>query len=249
MEWVEVTGKTLEEAKDLALDQLGVAEGDAEVLVLSEPKTGLFGRVRSEARVRARVRPVGPRPKRTRRPRDKERTGEATPRSGGSAARSGRNVAAKGGSGGVRAAANGAGPAGPVLDDDEGPEETEVGAPGNGSGTGRSRSARRRRSRTRSGPAGQSGNGDEGSTHASGNESRTKSSIDEETEMADGMTLQEQATVAQDFLQGLLEAYGLDASVEIRELDEDTVELAATGSDLGVLVGPAAVPPWRRCKT
>ena len=43
-----MAGKTVEEAKDGALDQLGVAEGDAEVIVLSEPKTGLFGRVRGE---------------------------------------------------------------------------------------------------------------------------------------------------------------------------------------------------------
>ena len=66
MEWVEVAGKTVEEATELALDQLGVAVGDAEVIVVTEPKTGLFGRTRVEARVRARVRPVGPRPKRER---------------------------------------------------------------------------------------------------------------------------------------------------------------------------------------
>jgi len=34
---------------------------------MEEPKAGLFGRVRGEARVRARVRPSGPRPKRSRR--------------------------------------------------------------------------------------------------------------------------------------------------------------------------------------
>ena len=39
-----------------------------------EPKTGLFGRVRGEARVRARVRPAGPRPKRDRRRRGGRRT-------------------------------------------------------------------------------------------------------------------------------------------------------------------------------
>ena len=66
VEWVEVTGKTVDEATERALDQLGVALSDAEVLVVSEPKTGLFGRVREEARVRARVRPVGARPKRER---------------------------------------------------------------------------------------------------------------------------------------------------------------------------------------
>ncbi|HVA53167.1 MAG TPA: RNA-binding cell elongation regulator Jag/EloR [Acidimicrobiales bacterium] len=67
MEWVETTGKTIEEAMDRALAHLGVHRDDAEVEVLEEPKAGLFGRVRGEARVRARVRPSGPRPKRSRR--------------------------------------------------------------------------------------------------------------------------------------------------------------------------------------
>ena len=66
MEWVETTGRTLAEATDAALEQLGVAEDDAEVVVVSEPKVGLFGRMRGEARVRARVRPVQARPKRGR---------------------------------------------------------------------------------------------------------------------------------------------------------------------------------------
>ncbi len=44
-----MAGKTVEEATDRALDQLGVALADAEVIVVSEPKTGLFGRMRVEA--------------------------------------------------------------------------------------------------------------------------------------------------------------------------------------------------------
>ena len=67
MEWVETTGKTVDEAMDRALAHLGVHRDDAEVEVLEEPKAGLFGRIRGEARVRARVRPSGPRPKRSRR--------------------------------------------------------------------------------------------------------------------------------------------------------------------------------------
>lgn len=72
MEWVETTAKTVEEAKNLALDQLGVAEDDAEIVVLDEPRAGLFGRVRGEARVRARVRPTTPRPKLDRRDRKRK---------------------------------------------------------------------------------------------------------------------------------------------------------------------------------
>lgn len=56
--------------------------------------------------------------------------------------------------------------------------------------------------------------------------------------MADGITLAEQADVAKEFIEGLLDQYGLSASVEVRELDEQTVELAADGEGLGLLVGP-----------
>ena len=45
MEWVETTGKTVADALDAALDELGVHEDDVEVEVLEEPKAGLFGRI------------------------------------------------------------------------------------------------------------------------------------------------------------------------------------------------------------
>jgi len=80
VEWVETTGKTLEDAKEAALDQLGVAEDDTEFEILAEPKQGLFGRTRGEARVRARIRPTQPRPKVERRDRKRRppKTGEHT---------------------------------------------------------------------------------------------------------------------------------------------------------------------------
>ena len=74
MEWVQTTGRSIAEAKEAALDQLGVAEDDAEFEVLDEPRAGLFGRVRGEARVRARVRPTAPRAKNERRDRKKPET-------------------------------------------------------------------------------------------------------------------------------------------------------------------------------
>ena len=42
VEWVETTGKTVEEAKELALDQLGVDANEAEFELVEEPKSGLF---------------------------------------------------------------------------------------------------------------------------------------------------------------------------------------------------------------
>src|SRR4051795_13033951 len=92
MEWVETTGRTVEEAKDAALDQLGVDEHDAEFEIVEEPKVGLFGRLRNEARVRARVRPTTPRPKDDRRNR-RRRDGKRGAGSGGGGRQSG---AAKG---------------------------------------------------------------------------------------------------------------------------------------------------------
>jgi spoIIIJ-associated protein len=80
MEWVETTARTIEEAKSIALDQLGVAEDEAEFEVIDEPKAGLFGRMRGEARVRGRVRPVQPRQKAERRDRrPKTKDGESAP--------------------------------------------------------------------------------------------------------------------------------------------------------------------------
>ncbi len=79
MEWIETAAKSLEEAKDLALDKLGVDETEAEFEVLEEPRQGLFGRVRGEARVRARIAPKLPRAKedakRRRRPKKAESSG------------------------------------------------------------------------------------------------------------------------------------------------------------------------------
>jgi len=71
MEWVETTAKTVDEAREAALDRLGVGADDAEFEVVEEPRAGLFGRMRGEARIRARVKPEQVRPKQERRRRSK----------------------------------------------------------------------------------------------------------------------------------------------------------------------------------
>lgn len=261
MEWVEVTGKTVEEAKEAALDQLGVTEDDAELVVLAEPKTGLFGRVRGEARVRARVRPVGPRPKRQRRTRDRARTSGGRGGRGGGEARSARATASTGQGGRSTTERTG------------GQERPAAGEGSGGSSAARRRRRRggRRRGGARAGatasdgaraggsggdgavdgasaappasggplPAdGGKGNGKGNGTSGGRSQSRRPAAAKEESTVAEGMTLQEQAEVAREFLEGLMEQYGLTATLEVRELDEETVELAAMGDGLGVLVGP-----------
>jgi spoIIIJ-associated protein len=83
MEWVETTGRTVEEAKNAALEMLGVDVDDAEFEIVEEPKPGLFGRTRGEARVRARVRPTQVRPKTERRDRRRGGRGEGGRGEGG----------------------------------------------------------------------------------------------------------------------------------------------------------------------
>jgi spoIIIJ-associated protein len=238
VEWVEVAGKTVEEATEQALDQLGVAAGDAEVIVVDEPKTGLFGRVRVEARVRARVRPVGARPRRERSRRSgggRSGQGGQGGRQGGqrSSSGAGRDRArADGGNSGATAVAS----AGTAVADASGAGTTTA-----GTGNGTSRSARRRRNRSKATTTGVAsvGSSSNGSGGSSADKAPKRSTEAKETEdMAEGMTLEEQGEVGRVFVADLLTEFGMEGSVETRLLDEDTVEIAALGEDLGILVGP-----------
>jgi spoIIIJ-associated protein len=135
MEWVETTGRTVEEAKRSALDQLGVAEADADLQVVSEPKFGLFGRLKEEARVRARVQPRYPRSKGERRDRRRNRAAadpDYAPQQPASARHSN------------------------TVGDDDGAHEIKAGTStpqaGNSQSTGQSTGARRRRRPSSSAP-------------------------------------------------------------------------------------------------
>jgi len=72
MEWIETTGSTVDEAKDRALDRLGIAEDDMEFEIIEEGSNSLFRLKRKEARLKARVKPVSTKPKFDRRPRNKK---------------------------------------------------------------------------------------------------------------------------------------------------------------------------------
>jgi spoIIIJ-associated protein len=50
--------------------------------------------------------------------------------------------------------------------------------------------------------------------------------------------LAEQGEVGRQFLAGLLDELGARGDVAVVEVDEDTIELAVTGEDLGTLIGP-----------
>jgi spoIIIJ-associated protein len=93
VDWVETTGRTVEEAKRSALEQLGVEEKDAVFEVLAEPRVGLFGRLKEEARVRARLQPRYPRSKGER--RDRRRSRSDAPATQGARAQGGERIASQ----------------------------------------------------------------------------------------------------------------------------------------------------------
>jgi spoIIIJ-associated protein len=199
VEWVEVTGKTIEEAKDEALDQLGVDESEAEFEVLQEPKAGLFGRLRSEARVRARVQPTAVRPKVERGSRRRGR--KDRPEEGGSSA-----------GGAARPGEGGAGDEGSV-----GPAPAGNGGRAAGSGS-------------RSG----------GRSSAPRAERRPRVAADKGESMNDAQEPAGDAgEVGEEFLSGLVAAFGVEGTVARNLLDDgDTIELAVEGKDVGMLIGP-----------
>lgn len=53
------------------------------------------------------------------------------------------------------------------------------------------------------------------------------------------VALEEQGGVATEFLQGLVEHFGLSAAIEVSQSDaEETLNIELTGNDLGLLIGP-----------
>ncbi len=196
MQWVETTGRTIEDAKEAALDQLGIDASEAEFEIVEEPKTGLFGRVRSDARVRARVLPKSPRPKQERRPRRSRAKRDADPTTG--------------------AATDDAAEA-PASDTDADTADT---ADTSGDRAPSARPNRRRRSsRPRS----------DSPTNKEGN------AMTDET-----VTVDQQADIITEFLEGLLQAIDIPATIQRTKVDDDTIELSveSESTELGLLIGP-----------
>ena len=250
MEWVETTGRSVEEAKEAALDELGVDEADAEFEVVSEAQTGLFGRLRSEARVRARVRPTAPRPKEDR--RDRRRRGAAPTSSNGNgdtpAVPADQSETAEDRPGPVGAAKEGA---------------AEEGAGAGGASQGGTRRGRRRPgsadgpdvaaggaepSGSPSGADADQPRGDQPASEPRRNRGRSpaparaaKDNDTNTTERAQGdnveVALEEQARIAETFLRGLTDEFRLEATIRVVPADEDTIELQIDGPNLGLLIG------------
>ncbi|WP_419924526.1 RNA-binding cell elongation regulator Jag/EloR [Candidatus Poriferisocius sp.] len=206
MEWLEVTGKTIAQAEEAALDRLGVDRSEAEFSVVDEPKTALLGLRRTEARIRARVRPVLPREKRNRRPStSKGRNRNRKPERGN--VKEGRNRGGRGGQGQDRSSGASSG----ARSSSEQPKQKSQNASKTSRGAGKNRPS--------NAPAGDRAR-----------KSKT---------MEDPMSLQEQSTLVVEFLDGLLDAFDLDAEVYAESVADDTMEMRVENAEgVGLLIGP-----------
>lgn len=199
MEWVTTTGKTVEEAKEAALDELGVDRSEAEFEVLEEPKSSFFKLSRTDARVRARVLPKMPRPKQERRTRSNR---------------------------GRRGAPSAPTQTKPAADPSPSTPSAPEASSTDSSDTERPSGSRRRRNRSRN----RSGS-------ANGGETATKK--EESTMSDDPVSVDEQADIIGEFLEGLLGAISVDGDITRTKVDEDTIELGVGGDEeLGLLIGP-----------
>jgi spoIIIJ-associated protein len=234
VEWVETTGRTVAEALEAALDQLGVDKDETEYHVVDEPQKGLFGRLRVEARVRARVRPVRPRPKAERRDRRRRGDRPARGRNGGSGSGRSRPGGSRQQAG--RGSGNGAGKS------SDAPERAVEGRNGVSSAAGTERAER-------AGEAGQSSDRARrrrrGGRGRQGGEAKEQGAIvaNESSEVTETarpvLDLDEQRAAVESFLKGLVEAFGrADATVSVVPVDEITLEADVRGEELGLLVGP-----------
>ncbi|MGO9560143.1 MAG: RNA-binding cell elongation regulator Jag/EloR, partial [Acidimicrobiales bacterium] len=258
MEWVESTGRTVAEAVEQALDRLGVAESDAEIVVVEEPKTSMFGLRKTEARVRVRVRPVQARAKRpSRRPSgggdNRQRRGGGGQRSGGNgggnrgASRDGdgqteseRPVASGGGgrsrssrSGRSRSASSEArSTVATASDQAEGRDDAGSGVPEDSKSKAERDGLSTNQSRSRSGSRNRQGRSSAAAGRSESTHRREKVATEEEE-----MSIETQAELAEEFVRGVVAGFGLQAQLT-SEIGEDSVRIDVAGENVGLLIGP-----------
>lgn len=219
MEWIETTGKTVEEAKQRALTELGIDEGELEFEVVQEPKTGFFGRMSgSGAHVRARVRPVS-REKPERRRRGRPQGGSGAGRGADRGAGRSRSRGGRGGRGGDGRGGEGRG---------------DGGREGRGPRDGDARPEGRERQESRGGGR-NGGRGERGPGRDRGRDRDRDRTRDEERVMSD-VPMEEQAKAAEEFTRGLVDAFELDAEVQVT-VDDEFLRITVDGPGVGVLIG------------
>jgi spoIIIJ-associated protein len=172
MEWVEVSGRTIDQAVEVALGELGLDRADAAIEVVQEPERGFLGFGGRDAVVRVRRAP--------KRHKRRRRGGRGQRKSGGS-------------------------------EKDRKPASQRE---------PRSRDPKERRDKAQ--PR-------ERVRRAEQREERDDREAD--------VDIEEQRTVVQEFLEGLVAAFGLDGRVE-SETGDDAITVRVVGEQTEALIGP-----------
>ena len=228
MDWIVTTARTVEEAQTRALDLLGVDSADAEIQVIEEGKTGLFGRTKSEARVRARIKPKAPPAKEERRQgrgdrnRNRSKSSNKGNRDGGNRNRKGGNRERGGNQDGGR--------------NKDGAKETAGAAAGgnkNGNRGGRSRDGGNNRGGNQDGGR----NRNRGGNREGGRNRNERNNRNNEDRVE--MPVDEQRETLEAFVTGVAKAFDSSATVTLVE-EGTTLQAQVTGDDLGRLVGVKA---------
>jgi len=232
VEWVEVRGSSVDVAVEAALAELGLSSRDeAKIEIMEEPTKGFLGMGSREALVR-----VSPKPKTEKRPRRRKRGGSGGGEGRQESRQEGGNQRdrGKGGRSGGQGARGG-------RDRDRGS--------GGGSGSGRKpRSDQSGRSDNRGQasradseggrktPAGGGRDGGDGRSSRQGNQRAKERAMDDTTTPEIEIDAEGQATVVAEFLNGLLNSFGLEGDVTT-SVDDDLIVADVAGEQTEALIG------------
>ena len=229
MNWITTSGRTLDEAKGHALDQLGIVADEAEFDVVNDVEKGLFGRVKTEAKIRARVRPKPPAVK-----------DERQSRNGGRSRSRSRNS---------KKSNNG--------NSNRGQGSNQSSSQGSGKKKSRNQNSNGRNSNKQSNSNKQDSQNNQGNRNNGGKDASRAAAAaapaaaaaksqradsprkQKKEEMETTITREEQIEHAETFLNGVLDSFGLSGDVSVVEemADDEAIELSVSGSELGLLVG------------
>ena len=228
MEWIETTGATVDDAKERALDRLGVAEDELEYEILAEASRSMLGLKKTDARLRARVRPREPRQRVERRDRDRSRGRRGDRSRAGKGKGNGRNDGGQGDGNrqrGDRAKSGGG--------DSKRADRAKPSA-GSPDGDSKETSSSRRRGRG-SGVSGEAGTGVESISDDRASVGRDEIAPDPAPK-GEQMELETQSEIVEAFVAGLLDEMGLDARV-VSTIEDDRLSVEAQGLNLGLAIG------------
>jgi spoIIIJ-associated protein len=236
VDWIEVTARTVDDAKELALDRLGVVEDELEVEIVDEPRRGILGMGRGDARIRARVKPIS-----REKPSDRKRRRRPNERSSGAGRGQGGG---EGGGGQSRGRGGSRGRSGErprdtspkaAPDESEDANQPREANPSSARAPGSGGARRRRGGRGRG-----SGSGGGAARVATSSFDERTTEVDDKVEAevdVETVPVTDQADHAARFTDELVRTMGFSASVRT-EIDEDDVTVHIEGDGLGALVGP-----------